>query len=177
MAGVDGKDGVPGLQASNRRQHPRQFLIPGDRLGTRACRFPAYVDDRRSGGNHLAAGGNGACRRVVAAPIRKTVGGDIQDAHDPGLVHGQPGKGGARRGDQFQRCGGGIPVACGLDQPVRIHAAGRVGTRIITLHKVNPVETGPAAGDGVPAMRRHDRAYPCGNAEGRGRQFRRPPER
>ena len=97
MACVDGKDGVLGLQAGNRRQHPRQFLVPGDRLGTRACRFPAYVDDRRSGGNHLAAGGNGACRRVVAAPIRKTVGGDIQDAHDPGWSMASPAKGRAAR--------------------------------------------------------------------------------
>ena len=113
----------------------------------------------------------------MAAAIRKAVGGDIQDAHDLRPVNRQPGKGRARRGDQVKGSCGGIAVTGGPEQLVRLHAKHGIGTRLITLHKIDLVESSPATSDRVPAMRHHNRSDPAGNRKGRSRQFRQPLKR
>ena len=174
MAGIDGNDGILGLQAGNRRQHPRQFLVAGHRLGAGAGRFPADIDDRGTRRNHLAPGSHRTGRRIMAAAIRKAVGGDIQDAHDPGPIHRKPGKGRARRRDQVKGGCRGITVTGHPEQLVRVHAHGGIGARLVTLHEIDLVKGCPAAGDGVAAMGDHNRPDPAGNRKGRSGQVRRP---
>ena len=113
----------------------------------------------------------------MAATIGKTVGGNIQDAHDLWPVHHQPGKGRARRGDQVKDSCRGIAVAGRLEQLVRLHTQRGIGARLVTLHEVYLIEGSPATSNRVAAVGHHDWPHPAGDGKGRGRQFRRPLKR
>ena len=102
MPGVDGQHGTGTLQAGDGRQDAGKFLIAGYRLGTRPRRFTTDIDDAGTRLNHRSASSDGTGRRAMLTTIGKTVGRDVEDAHNGWMI-------------QRQTC----PVGPWRDQPVK----------------------------------------------------------
>ena len=88
-------------QAGEARYNPRQPRTFGgevDGLSARTRRFGTDVDNVRACRMHGARGGDGSLWFGMATPIRKAVGGDVEDAHDGGAVRGDERKGRAGGG-------------------------------------------------------------------------------
>ena len=83
-AGVDAHQQAVGDERRDHRPDAIDLRVAGDRLGARAGRLTADVDDQRTLRREPAAVGDGAGRVEVAPAVAERVGRDVHDAHHRG---------------------------------------------------------------------------------------------
>ena len=170
MAGVDRQHRIGTLQPGYRRQNTRQFLIARHRFGPRAGGLPANIENIRARRCHRASGGDSPRRRVMPPTIGKTVGRDVQNAHDPRPVHRQGGEIAAGVCNPPERRLCHRAVIRGRKKLVRGHAAHAIGASTVALDDIQLVKTGPTAGDAPGARWHRKRAQPARHRKGRCRR-------